>query len=163
MSSSTNNIEVIAPPPAEFLSFVLGKEEYGIDIQKVRELRGYNAVTSIANTPDFVKGVINLRGVIVPIIDLRIKLGLGNPVYNDFTVVIVFSMRGTTVGIVADSVSDVIELAADEIKPAPQLGNQDSTSYLTGIGTRGDRMVLLVDIERLISADDCDVIELQAA
>src|SRR5438105_6918460 len=100
----------------EFLAFTLGKEEYGIDILKVQELRGYEAVTRIANSPDFIKGVVNLRGIIVPIIDMRIKFNLGEPTYNQFTVVIILNIAGRIVGMVVDSVSDVIALSSEQIK-----------------------------------------------
>src|SRR5471032_2374381 len=105
----------------EFLAFTLDEEEYGIDIQKVQELRGYDAVTRIANAPDYIKGVVNLRGIIVPIIDMRIKFKLGEPTYDQFTVVIVLNIGGRVVGMVVDSVSDVITLSAEQIKPAPEM------------------------------------------
>ena len=104
--------------PLEFLAFTLGEEEYGIDIQKVQELRGYDAVTRIANAPEFIKGVVNLRGIIVPIIDMRIKFALGKPSYDQFTVVIVLNIGGRVVGMVVDSVSDVITLSAEQINQA---------------------------------------------
>ena len=103
----------------EFLTFRLGAEEYGIDILKVQEIRSYEAPTRIANAPAFIKGVVNLRGVIVPIVDLRLKLGCDSNDYNSFTVVIVLNVRGRVVGAVVDSVSDVLELSRDSIKPAP--------------------------------------------
>src|SRR5499427_10152371 len=106
--------------PQEFLTFRLGAEEYGIDILKVQEIRGYDQVTRIANAPGFIKGVVNLRGVIVPIIDLRIKFNLGEAKYDAFTVVIVLNVLERVVGVVVDSVSDVLALGADEIKPAPE-------------------------------------------
>src|ERR1700710_2497149 len=106
----------------EFLAFTLGKEEYGIDILKVQEIRGYEAVTRIANAPDFIKGVVNLRGIIVPIVDMRIQFNLGEPTYYQFTVVIILNISGRVVGMVVDSVSDVITLSMEQIKPAPEMG-----------------------------------------
>ena len=103
----------------EFLSFRLGAEEYGIDILKVQEIRGYESVTRIANAPSFIKGVTNLRGTIVPIVDLRLKFGLGEPTYDSFTVVIILNVARRVVGVVVDSVSDVTELTAEQIRPAP--------------------------------------------
>src|SRR5450830_292129 len=103
-------------PPLEFLSFTLGKEEYGIDIQQVQELRGYETVTRIANAPEFIKGVVNLRGIIVPIIDMRVKFNLGTATYDQFTVVIIFNVGSHVMGMVVDSVSDVIPLSADQVK-----------------------------------------------
>ncbi|MFZ6848380.1 chemotaxis protein CheW [Undibacterium sp. RuRC25W] len=141
-------------PPLEFLSFTLGKEEYGIDIQRVQELRGYEAVTRIANAPDFMKGVMNLRGVIVPIIDLRMKFELGNAVYDDFTVVVILNVSGQTIGIVVDSVSDVITLEQNQIKPTPEIGSNIDASFLIGLAPLDERMLILMDIEKLMSSDD---------
>ena len=139
---------------SEFLTFTLGAEEYGIDILKVQEIRGYDAVTTIANTPDFIKGVINLRGTIVPIVDLRIKFHLGNVEYNQLTVVIILNLGHRVVGIVVDSVSDVLALTPEQIRPAPELSAGLDTRYLTGLGTVGERMLILVDIERLMSSNE---------
>jgi purine-binding chemotaxis protein CheW len=146
----------------EFLTFRLGEEEYGIDILRVQEIRSYEQPTRIANAPSFIKGVVNLRGVIVPIIDLRLKLGCGTAEYNGFTVVIVLNVRGRVVGAVVDSVSDVLELGKDHIKPAPELSAQIDAHYITGIGAvksgngenESERMLILMDIEGLMSSAD---------
>jgi purine-binding chemotaxis protein CheW len=141
--------------PQEFLAFTLGKEEYGISIQKVQELRGYEAVTRIANAPPFIKGVVNLRGHIVPIIDMRIKFDLGMPTYNQTTVVVILNMLGRVVGMVVDSVSDVVLLAPEQIKPAPDMNNGVlNTDYLVGLGTIDERMLILIDIDKLMSSAD---------
>lgn len=146
----------------EFLTFRLGGEEYGIDILRVQEIRSYEQPTRIANAPSFIKGVVNLRGVIVPIIDLRLKLGCATAEYNDFTVVIVLNVRGRVIGAVVDSVSDVIELKKDEVKPAPALSCAIDSGFITGIGSvkNGDaeRMLILMDIEGLMSAADMGLI-----
>jgi purine-binding chemotaxis protein CheW len=146
----------------EFLTFRLGAEEYGIDILRVQEIRSYEQPTRIANAPAFIKGVVNLRGVIVPIIDLRLKLGCEQVEYNTFTVVVVLNVRGRVVGAVVDSVSDVLELARDHIKPAPQLNSSVDASFITGIGTiktgDADRMLILMDIEGLMSSADMGLI-----
>ncbi|HYP85636.1 chemotaxis protein CheW [Variovorax sp.] len=147
----------------EVVSFTLGDEEYGIDIQKVQELRGYDAVTRIANAPDYIKGVVNLRGTIVPIIDMRIKFGLGEPTYDQFTVVLVLNVAGRVLGMVVDSVSDVITLAAEQIKPPPQMGSVLDTDYLIGLGVLEGRMLILVDIDRLMSGEELVRIETLAA
>ncbi len=146
----------------EFLVFTLGGEEYGIDIQKVQELRGYDTVTHIANSPDFIKGVVNLRGIIVPIIDMRIKFKLGTPTYDQFTVVIILHIASHIIGMVVDSVSDVITLTAQQIKPAPEMG-AFNTDYLVGLGTLDDRMLILVDIDTLMSSTEMGLIEKMAA
>ena len=147
----------------EFLAFTLGKEEYGIDILKVQEIRGYETVTRIANAPEFIKGVVNLRGIIVPIVDMRIKFNLGTPTYDQFTVVIILNVGGRVVGMVVDSVSDVITLAAEQIKPAPEMGTALNTDYLIGLGTVEERMLILVDIDRLMSSAEMGLIEKLAA
>lgn len=147
----------------EFLAFKLGKEEYGIDILKVQEIRGYETVTRIANAPEFIKGVVNLRGIIVPIVDMRIKFCLGEPTYDQFTVVIILNVAGRVVGMVVDSVSDVITLAHEQIKPAPEMGTALNTDYLIGLGTVGERMLILVDIDLLMSSAEMGLIDKLAA
>ncbi len=151
----------------EYLTFRLGGEEYGIDILRVQEIRSYEPPTRIANAPHFIKGVVNLRGVIVPIVDLRLKLGCDSAEYNGFTVVIVLNVRGRVVGAVVDSVSDVLELGADHIKPAPELASGIDSGFITGIGSikqgQGDdateRMLILMDIEGLMSAADMGLMD----
>ncbi len=147
----------------EFLAFKLGKEEYGIDILKVQEIRGYDTVTRIANAAEHVKGVVNLRGIIVPIIDMRIKFNLGEPSYDQFTVVIILNIGSKVVGMVVDSVSDVITLTLEQIKPAPEMGTALNADYLTGLGTIEERMLILVDIDNLMSSDDMGMAEAMAA
>ncbi|MGZ3159251.1 MAG: chemotaxis protein CheW [Burkholderiaceae bacterium] len=147
----------------EFLAFTLGKEEYGIDILKVQEIRGYEAVTRIANAPEFVKGVVNLRGIIVPIVDMRIKFNLGEPTYDQFTVVIILNIGGRVMGMVVDSVSDVITLTAAQIKPAPEMGTAFNTDYLIGLGTLDERMLILIDIDKLMSSAEMGLIDKIAA
>jgi purine-binding chemotaxis protein CheW len=143
----------------EALAFTLGKEEYGINILKVQEIRGYDAVTRIANAPGYIKGVINLRGIIVPIIDMRVKFNLGTPTYDEFTVVIILNIGDRVVGMVVDSVSDVIALKPEQIKPAPDMGSALKTDHLIGLGTIDERMVILVDIDRLMSSEEMGLIE----
>jgi len=143
----------------EFLTFTLGHEEYGMDILKVQEIRGYDSVTAIANTPDFIKGVINLRGIIVPIIDLRIKFNLGKADYDQFTVVIILNLSNRVVGVVVDSVSDVLTLTLEQIKDAPALSTSLDTRYIMGLGTVEERMLILVDIEKLMSSRDMELVE----
>lgn len=147
---------------SEYLTFTLGSESYGIDILKVQEIRGYDCVTRIANTPPFIKGVINLRGVIVPIVDLRIKFNVGEATYHEFTVVIIINVLNKVVGIVVDGVSDVVALPAQSIKPAPELGASLDTRYITGLGTVNDEMLILVDIEKLIGSDELQIVDTTA-
>ncbi len=146
----------------EYLAFTLGREEYGIDILKVQEIRGYETVTRIANAPDFIKGVINLRGIIVPIVDLRIKFQLDRVEYNQYTVVIILNLKDRVVGIVVDGVSDVLTLQSQQIKPAPEFSGALDTEYIRGLGSIDERMLILVDIERLLMCADmalCDEAE----
>ncbi len=143
----------------EFLTFRLGAEEYGIEILKVQEIRSYEQPTRIANSAPFFKGVVNLRGVIVPIVDMRLKFGCDSAEYNDFTVVIVLNIRGRVVGAVVDSVSDVLELPGEAVRPAPEIDAAVDTSYITGIANIQDRMLILMDIEALMSSSDMGLIE----
>ena len=140
----------------EVLTFTIGAEEYGVDIQRVQELRGYEAVTRIANAPDYIKGVVNLRGLIVPIIDLRIKMGVGQAAYDQFTVVVIVNVAGRVMGMVVDSVSDVALLLPEQIRPAPALQAKpgSDSDYVTGLGMLDQRLLILLDIERLLALAD---------
>lgn len=138
----------------EFLSFVLSDEHYALDITCVKEIRGYEPVTKIANAPPFIKGVINLRGDIVPIIDLRLKFEVGEASYNEFTIVIMLNVLDRIVGIVVDGVSDVIRLTADDIRPPPEFGVAFDSKYLQGLASIEQNMVILVNIESLISSNE---------
>ena len=138
----------------EYLSFTLGNEHYGVDILKVQEIRGYDAVTRVPDAPDYIKGVINLRGTIVPVIDLRLKLRLDEARYDAFTVMIVLNVEDRVVGIVVASVSDVIPLNAEQIRPTPEFGAAVDTRFISGIGTQDDRMLILLDIETLLDTAD---------
>ncbi|MEP6873690.1 MAG: chemotaxis protein CheW [Burkholderiales bacterium] len=142
----------------EFLTFRLGAEEYGIDILKVQEIRSYEQPTRIANAPAFIKGVVNLRGVIVPIVDLRLKLSCETAEYNSFTVVIVLNVKGRVVGAVVDSVSDVLALDSESIKPAPEMSSSVDTGFITGIGSVAERMLILIDIEGLMASEEMGLI-----
>ncbi|HLX23733.1 MAG TPA: chemotaxis protein CheW [Usitatibacter sp.] len=143
----------------EVLVFVIGKEEYGVDILKVQEIRGYEKVTAIPSAPDFLKGVVNLRGTIVPVIDMRIKFRLPEPRYDSFTVVVILRLASRVIGIVVDAVSDVVRLAPIDVKDPPKLGSVVDSSYLTGVATLNDRMVLLLDIEKFLSTGELDLLD----
>ena len=160
-----SNVTKLAGEPSgqEFLVFTLGDEEYGIDILKVQEIRGYDQVTRIANTPSFIKRVTNLRGVIVPIVDLRVKFSQSDVDYNENTVVIVLNLGQRVVGIVVDGVSDVLSLTTDQIRPAPEFAVTLSTEYLTGLGALGDRMLILVNIEKLLNSDEMALLDIAAS
>ncbi|MBK9349468.1 MAG: chemotaxis protein CheW [Sulfuritalea sp.] len=143
----------------EYLTYTLGAEEYAIDILKVQEIRGYEAPTTIANAPPFLKGVINLRGTIVPIVDLRIKFGVGNADYTPFTVVIILNLGTRVVGMVVDSVSDVTMLRQDNIRPAPEFSASVDTRYIKGLCTLDERMLIVVDIERLMLSSEMALVD----
>ena len=142
----------------EYLTFRLDQEEYGIDILKVQEIRGYEPPTRVANAPNFIKGVVNLRGTIVPIVDMRLKFSCSKAEYNSFTVVIILNLRRRIVGIVVDSVSDVMELPAERLKAAPDIDSVIDSAAVLGLGSLGDRMLILLDIERLMSAPDMGLV-----
>jgi len=159
MSISTNPSQAataanVSVMPNEFLTFTLGSEEYGVDIRKVQEIRGYDTVTRIPDAPDFIKGVINLRGTIVPVVDMRLKFKLGRAEYNEFTVMIILNIARRVVGMVVDGVSDVMQLSAEQIRPAPEFGGNVNTRYIIGLGALDERMLILVDIEKLMSGAD---------
>ncbi|AYC32584.1 chemotaxis protein CheW [Pseudomonas cavernae] len=156
---NASNAELAIQQAQEYLTFTLGREEYAIDILRVQEIRGYDQVTAIANSPAFIKGVINLRGAIVPIVDLRIKFNLASVTYDEFTVVIILNIGRRIVGAVVDSVSDVIALASEEIKPPPEFGSNFDTEYLLGLASADDNMLILVDIEKLMTSREMALVE----
>lgn len=159
MAIKTDNESEEESTAKEYLTFRLGAEEYGIDILKVQEIRGYDAITQISNAPEFIKGVVNLRGTIVPIVDMRIKFHLGNATYDQFTVVIILNVGVRIVGIVVDGVSDVLSLTSDQMRPTPGLGSVIDTEFITGLGTVADRMLILVDIEKLLNSASMGLLE----
>lgn len=142
----------------EYLTFRLDREEYGIDILKVQEIRGYESPTRIANAPSFIKGVVNLRGTIVPIVDMRLKFNCANAIYDAFTVVIILNLHQRIVGIVVDSVSDVMGLVPDQMRGAPDIESIIDSDAIIGLGSLDDRMLILLDIEKLMSSLDMSLV-----
>ena len=142
----------------EFLAFKLGHEEYGIDILRVQEIRSYEEPTRMANAPAYIKGVVNLRGVIVPIVDMRMKFNLDEVKYDGFTVVIVLNIGSQVIGMVVDGVSDVITLAPEQLRPVPELSSSIASDHLLAIGSLEDRMLILLDIEKLMSSADMGLV-----
>ncbi len=142
----------------EYLTFALGEEEYGVEILKVQEIRGYDTVTRLPDAPNYIKGVINLRGTIVPVIDMRLKFRLAKAEYNALTVMIVLNVADRVVGMVVDSVSDVIRLHAEQIRPVPEIGATIDRQFITGIGTQGERMLILLEIERLMTSAEMGLV-----
>jgi purine-binding chemotaxis protein CheW len=154
VQASGNGAAIAAARNNEFLAFRLGGEEYGIEILKVQEIRGYETVTAIANMPAFIKGVVNLRGVIVPIVDLRIKFNLDHAAYDELTVVIILKLSSKVVGIVVDGVADVITLAQEQIRAAPEFSSSLGVDHIIGLGTIEERMLILFDIEAFMSGEN---------
>ncbi|WP_447968350.1 chemotaxis protein CheW [Nitrospira sp. M1] len=142
----------------QYLTFDLAEEHYGVDILKVQEIKGYTAVTKIPNTPDYVKGVLNLRGTIVPIVDLRLKFGMEPTEPTAFTVIVVVNVRERVMGFLVDAVSDVLELASKDIQPPPDLGQKSDITFVSGIGNTNDRLVTLLDIDRVMAETDVEAI-----
>jgi purine-binding chemotaxis protein CheW len=147
----------------EFLAFRLGSEEYGIHILQTQEIRNFEPLTRIANAPEYLKGVMNLRGVIVPVIDMRLRFATGSDHFNDSTVVIVLNIKGRIIGMIVDSVSDVVTLPASAIKPPPEMGTVFSGDYLIGLGDIDERMIILLDIEKLMCGPELGLITEKAA
>ena len=143
---------------SQYLTLRLGNEEYAIDILRVQEIRSYEEPTRMVNSPAFIKGVINLRGVIVPIADLRLKLGVDRVEYNDFTVVIILNIQGIVVGAVVDSVADVVTLSASAIKPAPQFDAAVDARFITGLVKVGDRTLIVMNVESLLNAAELGIL-----
>lgn len=138
----------------QFLTFTLGNEEYGFDLLKVQELRGYTPVTPIPNAPPHMRGVLNLRGAVVPVIGLREKLGMPGVEYDKFTVIVVVSTGRRVVGLIVDAVSDVLSLLPSAIEPPPDLGDAIDTSFITGMAKTAERLLILVDIDRLLGTTE---------
>ena len=157
--NATDYASTPAAIPTELLTFSLGGENYGMDIQKVQEIRGCDAVTTIPNAPAFIHGVVNLRGTIVPIIDMRVRLNLAETAENATRVVIVLHTAGRVVGLMVDAVSDVLALAPEQFRPAPAFCSGVDTGYLAGMGALEGGMLLLVDIEKLVDGSDMTAID----
>ena len=146
----------------QYLTFMLEEESYGIEILRVQEIKGYTGVTRIPNTPDYIKGILNLRGTIVPIVDLRMKFGLDPIEYNKLTVIIVVDVCGRTMGIIVDEVSDVLSFPDKDIKPAPEFGRAVDVSFISGIGRMGEKLVTLLALDHVLSGDEIERMEVAA-
>lgn len=146
----------------QFLTFTLQDEEYGIDILRVQEIKGFSKIRPIPNAPDYIKGVMNLRGTVVPVIDLRARFGMAEAEYNQFTVIIVVSVGSKVVGLVVDAVSDVLSITKDQIEETPEVAGDLDTTFFHGMGKVGEKLVLLLNIDRLIGYERLEGIE-QAA
>jgi purine-binding chemotaxis protein CheW len=155
MSSVTTETAARTTTSRQFLTFALGQEEYGVEILKIQEIKGFSQITPLPNAPAYVRGVLNLRGTIVPIVDLRKKFGMPEETYTQFTVIVVVQIQDKTMGFVVDAVSDVLTVASDAIQPTPDLHGQLDTTFLTGLaptGGSGEKLVILLDIDKVLTA-----------
>ena len=159
VENQAENKDAVEGPTQEYLTFQLGGEEYGVDILKVQEIRSYDTVTRLPEAPHYIKGVINLRGTIVPVVDMRLKLHLGEAEYDKHTVMIILNVTDKVIGMVVDGVSDVITLAASQVRPPPEFAGVLDTRFITGLGAVDERMLILVDIDQLMSASDLEIVE----
>lgn len=139
---------------SQYLTFTLGQEEYALEILKVQEIKGYSAVTPIPNTPRYIKGVMNLRGTIIPVVDLRSKFSMPEAEYNQFTVIVVVTVGTKIMGLVVDAVSDVLNIPKRDIQETPDFGGQVDARFISGMAKAGEKLVVLLDIERILGGDD---------
>ena len=162
MATSVNNAAA-EEAGREYLAFSLGGEEYAVKILQVQEIRAYERVTRIANMPPFIKGVMNLRGAVVPVVDLRVRFNVGAAEYNASTIVIVINIGPRTIGMVVDGVSDVVAIKASELRPAPQIAGVLTAEFLEGVAILDKRMLIIVDINGLMSSKEMGLLETAAA
>ena len=162
MATSVNNASA-EEAGREYLAFSLGGEEYAVNILQVQEIRAYERVTRIANMPAFIKGVMNLRGAVVPVVDLRVRFNVGAAEYNASTIVIVINIGPRTIGMVVDGVSDVVAIKASELRPAPQIAGVLTAEFLEGVAILDKRMLIIVDINGLMSSKEMGLLETAAA
>jgi purine-binding chemotaxis protein CheW len=159
MNQAANTAIDASDEAAQYLTVNLGNEEYAVDILAVREIRGWTAVTRIPQAPPYVLGVLNLRGAIVPVLDLRLRFSLDREEYTATTVTVIVMVNGRQFGVVVDAVSDVVEVAPGSIRPVPDMGTSVDTEYLKGLTSVGERMVLLLDVDRLLQPQDAQMLE----
>jgi purine-binding chemotaxis protein CheW len=156
-------VKVISDREGKYLTFSLAEEEYGIGILKVKEINGMMPITSVPQTPEFVKGVINLRGKVIPVIDLRLKFGMDSIEYTDRTCIIVVEMSGITgsiqIGVVVDSVSEVLNIKAENIADTPTFGAKLDTDYILGMAKMEGGVKILLDIDRVLNAEEITSLE----
>jgi purine-binding chemotaxis protein CheW len=138
----------------QYLTFTLGQEEYGVEILKVQEIKGYSAITPIPNTPPYIKGVMNLRGTIIPVVDLRSKFGMNEAEYNQFTVIIVVTVGTKVMGLIVDAVSDVLNIPRDDIQETPDFGTEVDAQFISGMAKAGEKLVVLVDIDKVVNSGE---------
>jgi len=143
----------------QFVTFTLGDEEYGVDILKVQEIIGYKGFTKIPDVADYVKGVLNLRGTVVPVVDLRLKFKMPAKTYDKFTVIMIVVVDGRVMGIIVDAVSDVVNLGPNDIQPTPRIAAKIKTEFIKGMGRKDDNFIILLDIEKVLSLEELDELD----
>jgi len=139
---------------SQYLTFTMAGEEYGVEILKVQEIKGYSAITHIPNTPAYVKGVMNLRGTIIPVIDLRAKLAMAEGQYNQFTAIVVLTVGAKTMGLVVDAVSDVLNIPGSDVQPTPDFGADVNARFISGMAKAAEKLVVLLDLDELLGGQD---------
>jgi purine-binding chemotaxis protein CheW len=156
MSSQASSTEAVASggSPTQFLTFLLGDEEYAVDVLRVQEIKGYSAVTPIPTAPHFIRGVMNLRGTVVPVVGLRETFGMPPVPYDKFSVIVVLTVGSRVIGLLVDAVADVVDLETAQIEMPPELGDRVDTSYITGIARAGEKFIIVLSIEKLVSGAD---------
>lgn len=161
MSETTDGVN-LESESSQYLTFILDNETYGVEILRVQEIKGWTPVTRIPNTPEYMQGVLNLRGTIVPIVDMRMRFDLQHVEYTPITVVIVLAVKSDSgervIGLVVDSVSDVIDVDAQDVKATPDFGTSLNTKFINGIATSNDNMVMLLDVDKLLSVEEMSVL-----
>ena len=157
MEDATTKQTAEAVSAGQYLTFALGSEEYGIELLKVQEIKGYSAVTPIPSTPPHIKGVMNLRGAVIPVVDLRVRFGMETIEYTQFNVIIVINVGAKVMGLLVDAVSDVLNVGAGEVRPAPDFGTRADTRFISGMASAGDKIAVLLDIDRLLTEDDLNI------
>jgi purine-binding chemotaxis protein CheW len=153
LDALTNRIS-FATDGSQYLTFALGEEEYGVEILKVQEIKGYTAITPIPNTPPHIRGVMNLRGTIVPVVDLRTKLGMQETEYSQFTVIIVVTVGTKVMGLIVDAVSDVLNIPKSDIQATPDFGASVDARFINGMAKAGEKLVVLLNIDRVLGGDE---------
>ncbi len=154
MTTTIDVLEGASRKAGKYLTFFLGNEEYGLEILKVREIIGLMAITAVPKTPDFVKGVINLRGKVIPVIDLRLKFQMRETEHTEETCIIVVDVNGVEMGIIVDKVSEVLDIAGEHIEDAPTFGRNVDTDFILGMGKTHDRVTILLDITKVMAGTD---------
>jgi purine-binding chemotaxis protein CheW len=162
MLSQAMPTDIVAPgaAPVQFLTFTLGDEEYAVDVLRVQEIKGYSAVTPIPNAPHFIRGVMNLRGTVVPVVGLRETFGLPAIPYDKFSVIVVLTLGTRVIGLLVDTVADVVELQLGQIEMPPELGDRVDTSFITGIARAGEKFIIVLSIEKIVSGAGIANVEL---